>query len=94
MRAPNLKDAANRVTVVSHYEVPSPCIYVMPATIARPRNNPSPVAQTIDEVHLLKAFHDCFGGRAEEVNYVDFDVEYRELSVAVRKRELRCDVPP
>jgi len=74
---PKLKDAPGRLTVVSHYEVPPPCIYVMPATIASPRNNPHPVAQSIDDVHLLKAFHECFGGRAEEINYVDFDVEYR-----------------
>ena len=74
---PKLQSAPERLTVVSHYEVPPPCIYVLPATIASVRNNPHPVAQTIEEVHLLRAFHECFGGRPEELNYVDFDVEYR-----------------
>jgi len=74
---PKLQNAPERLTTVSHYEVPPPCIYVFPATIASARNNPNPVAQSIDDVHILKAFHDCFGGRPEELNYVDFDVEYR-----------------
>jgi hypothetical protein len=74
---PKLHNAPERVTVVSHYELPPPCVYVFPATIASARNNPHPVAQTIEEVYLLKAFHDCFGGRSEEINYVDFEVEYR-----------------
>jgi hypothetical protein len=49
----------------------------MPATIASPRNNPRPVAQSLDEVHLLKAFHECFRGKNDEVNYVDFEVEHQ-----------------
>jgi hypothetical protein len=74
---PKVQNAPERLTAVSHYEVPPPCIYVLPATIASARNNPHPVAQSIDDVHILKAFHDCFGGSPEELNYVDFDVEYR-----------------
>lgn len=74
---PKLQNAPDRVTAVSHYQVPPPCIYVFPATVASGRNNPHPTAQSIDEVHALKAFHECFGGRADELNYVDFDVEYR-----------------
>jgi len=74
---PKLQNAPERITVVSHYEVPPPCLYVLPATIASARNNANPVAQSLDEVHLLKAFHDCFAGRPEEINYVDFEVEYR-----------------
>jgi hypothetical protein len=74
---PKLHNAPERVTVVSHYELPPACIYVFPATIASARNNPKPVAQSIDEVQLLKAFHNCFGGRDEELNFVDFEVEYR-----------------
>ncbi len=49
----------------------------MPATIASPRNNPHPVAQSLEDVQLLKAFHECFRGRDEEVNYVDFEVEHQ-----------------
>lgn len=60
----------------------------MPATIASPRNNPHPVAQALDDVHLLKAFHDCFAGYPEEVNYVDFEVEHRGAD-RVRRTRIR-----
>lgn len=74
---PKIENAPERATAVAHYVLPPPCIYVMPATIASPRNNPHPVAQSIDDVQLLKAFHSCFHGRDEELNFVDFEVEHR-----------------
>lgn len=86
---PKLEGAANRVTAVSHYMLPPPCIYVLPATIPSPRNNPKPVAQSLDDVVLLKAFHNCFGGRDEEVNYVDFEVEHRDADLVRRTRVRR-----
>jgi hypothetical protein len=49
---PKLADAA-RTTTVSHYELPPPCIYLLPSTVASPRNNPNPVAQNLGEVQLL-----------------------------------------
>ena len=73
---PKLVGSPERVTAVSHYMLPPPCIYLFPGTIPSPRNNPHPVAQSLDDVQLLKAFHECFGGRDEEVNYVDFEVEH------------------
>jgi hypothetical protein len=74
---PKLKDAPHRITTVTHYELPPPCIYVLPATVASARNNPKPKAQTLEEVRLLRAFHIGFGGTPEEVNYVDFEAEYK-----------------
>ena len=74
---PKLAGAPERATPVAHYVLPPPCIYVLPATIASPRNNPRPVAQSLEDVQLLKAFHDCFRGRDDEVNYVDFEVEHQ-----------------
>jgi hypothetical protein len=85
---PKLQGAANRLTAVAHYALPPPCIYLLPATIASPRNNPHPVAQALDEVHLLRAFHECFGGRDEELNYVDFEVEHQGADT-VRKTRIR-----
>jgi hypothetical protein len=73
---PKVAEAPERLTTVSHYVLPPPCIYVMPATIASTRNNPRPTAQSLDDVHLLKAFHECFHGRNDEVNYVDFEIEH------------------
>jgi len=85
---PKLAGAPERTTAISHYILPPPCIYVMPATIASPRNNPRPVAQSLDDVHLVKAFHECFRGKDEEVNYVDFEVEHRGAET-VRKTRIR-----
>ena len=58
----------------------------MPATIASPRNNPRPVAQSLDDVHLLKAFHKCFRGADDEVNYVDFEIEHNGADTERRTR--------
>lgn len=85
---PKLMNERVRITPVAQYELPPPCIYVMPATIAGPRTNPHPVAQSIDDVQLLKAFHECFGGRPEELNYVDFQVEYKGTDI-VRLTRIR-----
>jgi hypothetical protein len=85
---PKLVGAPERTTAVAHYVLPPPCIYVMPGTIASPRNNPRPVAQSLDDIHLLKAFHECFHGKDEEVNYVDFEVEHQGAET-MRKTRIR-----
>jgi len=85
---PKLQNAPERVTAVANYELPPPCLYVLPATVASPKNNPRPAAQTLEEVRLLKAMYDCFGGHPEEINYVDFEVEYRGTD-KVRKTTVR-----
>ena len=41
---------------------------------SRPPLHPQSTAQTLTQVELLAAFHEAFGGRNEEVNYVDFEV--------------------
>jgi hypothetical protein len=85
---PKLSGAPERATAVAHYVLPPPCIYVMPATIASPRNNPHPVAQSLGDVQLLKAFHECFRGKDSEVNYVDFEVEHQGAET-MRKTSIR-----
>jgi hypothetical protein len=68
--------------------LPPLCIYVLPPTIASPRTNPNPLAQSLDDVQLLKAFHECFLGTDDEVNYVDFEVEHRGVET-MRKTCIR-----
>lgn len=80
----------SRRTAVAHYLLPPPCIYIFPGTIPSPRNNPHPTAQSIDDVHLLKAFHECFGGRDDELYFVDFQVEHHGADT-VRKTCIRCN---
>jgi len=66
----------DRLTEVGAFRLPPPCIYLFPATIPSVRNNPRPQAQSLHEVELLKAFHECFKGRDDEVNHVTFEVAY------------------
>jgi hypothetical protein len=79
-----------RLTPVAQYQLTPPCIYVFPSTIPSPRNNPRPVSQSLDDVLILKAFHECFAGRDDEVNYVDFEVEHREAETVRRSRIRRA----
>ncbi|MFZ5734747.1 MAG: hypothetical protein ACOY4O_18580 [Pseudomonadota bacterium] len=67
-----------RITTVSHYKLPPPCIYLFPSTIPSPRNNPNPAPQTLGEVHILKAFADCFKANENDINSVTFTVAHAE----------------
>ena len=73
---PKIVADPTRITELGSFALPPPCIYLMPATVPSPRNNPHPSAQHIGDVHLLKAFQDCFGGHDDELNSVDFDTAY------------------
>lgn len=64
------------VTTVGPYKLPPPCIYMFPATVPSPRNNPKPPAQDINHVGVLKAFYDCFGCSPRSLNYVEWEVGY------------------
>lgn len=66
-----------RITEVSHYRLPPPCLYLLPATIPSPRNNPSPLPQTLADVEILRSFAGCFKVADEELNYVSIAVEHR-----------------
>ena len=85
---PKIVDAPERVTGIGPYKLPPPCIYLFPATIPRPRNNPRPRAQPLGDVHFLQALHECFGGADEEINHVDFEVEHQGADT-VRKTRIR-----
>lgn len=87
---PKISRDAQRSTTVGFHRLPPPCIYVMPATIPSPRNNPSPKAQNLGDVEILAAFNACFGGRKEEVNFIDFEVGYQENDT-VRTTKIRRD---
>ena len=65
-----------RITELGHYRLPPPCIYLLPATIPSPRNNPNPPPQQLQEVELLHAFSTCFQVRDDELNYVGFTVAH------------------
>jgi hypothetical protein len=83
---------SDRRTTVAQYRLPPPCIYMFPSTVPTPRNNASPRAQPLKSVELLRAFHECFGGRDEEINSVDFEVAHREEDTVRRTIVRRGDV--
>ena len=87
---PKLAQDPDRITQVGPHKLPPPCIYVMPGTIPSPRNNPEPPPQSLDDVEILKAFHDCFRGKPEEIAFVDFAVRYRD-NETVRKTGITRD---
>ena len=71
---PKLAAEPSRATIVGPYSLPPPCLYILPATIPSPRNNPNPRPQQLIDVQIMQAFSDCFDCRSEEINYVSFDV--------------------
>jgi len=67
----------DRLNTVGPFRLPPPCLYLMPATIPSPRNNPSPQPHSISDVGLMQAFYDCFGVQEDEVNQVLIQVEHQ-----------------
>jgi hypothetical protein len=65
-----------RITALGHYRLPPPCIYLLPATIPSPRNNPHPPAQKLADVEILQAFANSFHANEQDLNYVEFAVAH------------------
>lgn len=70
-------DEMFRIAEIGPYRLPPPCIYLLPKTIPSPRNNPRPAAHSLEDVELLSCFAKCFEVRADELNYVGFEVQHR-----------------
>jgi len=87
---PKLEADPTKCTVVGPYRLPPPCIYLFPATIPSPRNNPRPAAQSLGDVHLLDAIVRCFGGAQDEVNSVVFEVGHRGVET-IRTTRVMCN---
>lgn len=87
-RCPKLEKDTSRTTTVAQYQLPPPCIYVFPGKIPEVRSNPTSLAQSIQSVEILKAFHECFKGIDDELNYVDFEVANKGAEM-VRKTIVR-----
>ena len=69
---PKVHNDEARLNEIGPFRLPPPCIYLFPATI------PSV---------LLRAFHECFGGRDDELSSVAFEVENRDADL-VRKTKI------
>jgi len=80
-----------RQTSVGTHSLPPPCIYMFPATVPSARNNPVAIAQRITDIEILHAFNGCFGGAAEEINYVNFEVAHEGPETVRTTRVIRND---
>ncbi len=76
-----------RLTEVGPFQMPPACIYVLPKA-APTLASPLSCAQSLADVGLLAAFHECFSGRGDEVNYVDFELAKQD-SELLRKTTVR-----
>lgn len=79
----------SRLTIVGPYRLPPPCIYLFPATIPSPRNNPIPSAQPLGSVEILDAIYKCFGGTESEINSVYFEVAHQGAETVRTTRVVR-----
>jgi len=74
---PKIDKGGSHETDVGPYRVPPPCIYLFPDTVPSPRNNPDPAPQALHHVGILRAFHECFGGKDRDVHSVRFQVGHQ-----------------
>lgn len=80
-----------RRTTIGPYSPPPPCIYVFPAQVPT-TTTPSVQAQPLADVELLSAFHAAFGGRDEEVHFVNFELAQKGAQMQRRTTILRDGV--
>jgi len=68
-------------TTVAQYQLPPPCVYLFPKTVASVKNSPKPPIHNLEEINFLAALDKCFGGFASELNRVSFEVAYKGSSM-------------
>jgi len=86
---PKLTADNSRFTIVGPYRLPPPCVYLFPATIPSPRNNPAPLPQHLAGVYILDAIYQCFGGVRSEVSFVSFEVAHQGAETVRTTRVVR-----
>jgi hypothetical protein len=89
---PKLNSDPTRFTVVGPYRLPPPCIYLFPATIPSPRNNPHPPPQSLGDVQILDALSRCFRCTPDEIDSVLFEVQHRGAETVRTTRVFRNGV--
>ena len=86
---PKIASDPDRMTEVGPFSLPPPCLYLFPATIPSPRNNPRPVPQELADVEIIDALSRCFRCQPQEINYVSFEVAYQDADTVRTTRVLR-----
>lgn len=73
---PKLRDNPERGSDLGQYHVPPPCLYLFPATIPTPRNNPTPQPHRFEDLEFMVALSRTFQGRDEDVYQVFYEVRH------------------
>lgn len=89
---PKLIGREDLITEVGPFRLPPPCIYLFPATIPSPRNNPNPPAQTIENLEIMRAFHECFHGEPAGFFSVTFEVAHEGVDTIRTTRIMKNGV--
>lgn len=85
-------DPSNRVVELGPYRLPPPCIYLFPATVPTPKDNPNPPPQKLEDVSFLSLLHDVFNGAEDELNYVQWEAGMKDVSLTRKVEVTRCGV--
>lgn len=70
---PKLAAAPNRATALNQFNLPPPCLYLFPATVAHVRLNAKPSIRTLASLKFASVLMAQFHGNAEDVNFVEYE---------------------
>jgi hypothetical protein len=88
---PKLAADSSRATQVNGYNVPPPCVYLLPRNTPDARNNPRPRSWRLDEVKFLHALIQTFKGDTDDVVEVRIEAQMSGTSVERRTVYARDD---
>lgn len=81
---PKLPPGPGRANTLNGREVPPPCIYLFPATVPDPRNNPFPPKGKLEDRKFLTLLHRRFLGGESDVTYVRIQTKGEEATICRR----------
>lgn len=58
-------EAGHLANEIAQYVLPPPCLYLFPTTVPNPRTNPNPRTHDLEELEILRVFHEAFGKEAD-----------------------------
>ncbi len=69
------------VEIAGRYRMPPPCVYMMPASVPDPRNNPHPRCARPEDVRLAQALLESFGGGPSDIVEVRIEVRIADATI-------------
>ncbi|TVR10696.1 MAG: hypothetical protein EA385_03140 [Salinarimonadaceae bacterium] len=81
---PKIERDRRPLTVIGQFQLPPPCIFLLPGTIPSPRNNPHPKAHNSDDLSFVSALKQCFSLEDNDFKFVDFEVKYEDSDILRR----------